>query len=864
MHIKFFKRGTGGGRGPTEYLTNEYVRQTDSFGRHLKNDQGNVVFSRRDPLPEVLRGNPETTRRLIDNINNKYKYTSGVIAFHVDDVPTDEQQKQLMDDFERLAFAGLEFDQYDILWVRHQHEGNTELHMVAPRVELFTGKALNIAPPGHAKFYDALRDSWNYGQGWARPDDPARARLVNTPPTYDKPILVNHAKVREQITQWLTSRVFDGLVTDRAGIVASLEELGEITRKGKDHVSVKPSGFTKAVRLKGGIYAEEFDGSSLGKSGSEAPDGQRTDRETHIKRAEEARSEFESWIERRAGYHKERYQRPDQRNHSFDRETAIRGIESQQLNQESFEMRLGGDRKGIQSEQNISFKQSEVGMAEVQPSGVSGLSDHLKRELGSDAFDVPGAYGDKAGDPFGPANFGEASRKSSILRAVGQSISSFRDRTRSLSGRIWELGAQIKETLRTGYDRVRAEIGGYVEAFTAGVTRARAAFDGAGEQLAGAGRYLSTASDAVGRAAENSDRALRRSSGSFERGIGAVRQYRGDELECFKREISLPEYAAAEGYELIKNESSRNSIIMQRESDDDKIIIATAADGHGTYFSVRDNQDNGSIVDFVQKRKGLNLGQVRKELRPWIGAEPVQMNHRIKKPLPSTADRQKVLQAIGRSQPAGKHEYLVSRGIHPETLADPRFAGVIRRDERDNALFPHYDREGLSGYETKNYGGFTGFASGGKKSIWYSTNTGRSERLVLTETAIDALSYAEVVGTPKDAYVSFAGSMSPDQLNVLKAVFSNAHEAGQALVIATDNDKSGSDFEVQLRDLAPEGMIILRDAPKLGNDWNDTLKGYIENPRKWAAECRTRGTAWPRHSGSGGCVTELKSGPAPK
>ena len=54
MHIKFFKRGTGGGRGPTEYLTNEYVRQTDSFGRHLKNDQGNVVFSRRDPLPEVF------------------------------------------------------------------------------------------------------------------------------------------------------------------------------------------------------------------------------------------------------------------------------------------------------------------------------------------------------------------------------------------------------------------------------------------------------------------------------------------------------------------------------------------------------------------------------------------------------------------------------------------------------------------------------------------------------------------------------------------------------------------------------------------------------------------------------------------
>jgi hypothetical protein len=864
MHIKFFARGTGGGRGPTEYLTSEHVRQSDPSGRSLRDDQGNVVFSRRDPVPEVLRGNPETTRRLIDNISNKFKYTSGVIAFHTDDAPSEKNQRELMDDFEALAFAGLDSDQYDILWVRHTHEGNTELHMVTPRVELFAGKALNIAPPGHSKFYDALRDAWNYEQDWARPNDPSRARLVNTPPTYDKPILVNQAKAREQITQWLISRVSDGLVTDREGIVASLKELGEVTRQGKDSVSVKPFGFTKAVRLKGGIYAEEFNGGSYGELGAEAPAGPGTDREADAESAKKAREDLAGWIERRAGYHKERYQRQIEGIHSFDRGAGNERIEGQHYDQEEAEKRSDRDRESIQPEQNSSPKQPEMGMAEVQLSGASGLSDHLKRELGSDAFDVPGAYEDKAGDPFGPANFESATQRSSVLRAIGCSISFAREETRSLSSRVWELGSQIQTTLRAGYDRVRDEVSGLVKTVTAGITRARAAFDDASEDLAEASYYLSTASDAVGRAAENSDRALRRSSGSFERGIGAVRQYRGDELECFKREISLPEYAAAEGYELIKNESSRNSIIMQRESDDDKIIIATAADGHGTYFSVRDNQDNGSIVDFVQKRKGLNLGQVRKELRPWIGAEPVQMNHRIKKPLPSTADRQKVLQAIGRSQPAGKHEYLVSRGIHPETLADPRFAGVIRRDERDNALFPHYDREGLSGYEIKNYGGFTGFASGGKKSIWYSTNTGRSERLVLTETAIDALSYAEVVGTPKDAYASFAGSMSPDQLDVLKAVFSNAHEAGQALVIATDNDKSGSDFEVQLRDLAPEGMIILRDAPKLGNDWNDTLKGYIENPRKWAAECRTRGTAWPRHSGSGDCVTELKSGPAPK
>lgn len=864
MHIKFFGRGTGGGRGPTEYLTSENVRQLDSNGRTLRDDQGNAVFSRRDPAPEVLRGNPATTRSLIDNISNKYKYTSGVIAFHADDAPTEEQQQQVMDDFERLAFAGLEPDQYDILWVRHTHEGNTELHMVVPRVELSTGKALNIAPPGHEKYFDALRDAWNYEEGWARPDDPARSRLVNTPPTYDKPTLETQAKAREQITQWLTGRVADGLVTDREGIVASLEELGEVTRQGKDYVSVKPAGFAKAVRLKGGIYAEEFkfDGSSIGAAGAKAKAGSGADPEADLESAKKAREELTGWIKRRSGYHEERYQRQAQRRYDFNRELGNTGVAVEHSNEKEAEERFDGNRESIEQEQSRSTEQPEVGMAEVQPASADGLDCHLRRELGPNALDVWRAGENQPGNRSSSANPEQPTGWRGIRQAIGRSVSDLRRKAGSLPGAIRFLGNEIKESVRTGYDRVRDEINRLVESVGSRIERAREAYFGADGQLATAGVQLSTASGRVSEAARRTDRVLQQSSSSFERGIGAVRQHRGDELERFKREISLPEYAASEGYELIKNESSRNSIIMQRESDNDKIIIATAADGHGIYFSVRDDQDNGSIVDFVQKRKGLNLGQVRKELRPWIGADPIQVTHRIKKPLASTADRQKVLQVMGRSQPAGKHAYLVSRGIHPETLSNSRFAGVIRSDDRNNALFPHYDREGLSGYEVKNQD-FTGFASGGKKSLWYSTNLNRADRLVIAETAIDALSHAEAVGSPGDAYASFAGSMSPEQLDVLKSVLNQAHEAGRTLVIATDNDRSGADFEAQLRELAPAGMTIERDAPKHGNDWNNTLTHYIENPRQWAAECRARGIQWPRQGGSGGGGTELTPEPTP-
>ena len=37
---------------------------------------------------------------------------------------------------------------------------------------------------------------------------------------------------------------------------------------------------------------------------------------------------------------------------------------------------------------------------------------------------------------------------------------------------------------------------------------------------------------------------------------------------------------------------------------DDKVIIKRGMDGHYVYFSVRDDRDNGSIIDFVQFRQG--------------------------------------------------------------------------------------------------------------------------------------------------------------------------------------------------------------------------------------------------------------------
>ncbi len=165
MIMTVFPHGTGDGNKPTRYLV-----RPDYPGR-------------KDAPPEVLRGDVGMTRSLIDSITRKWKYTAGALSWHPDDKVSPEKEEEVMDAFERVAFAGLEPDQRNILWVRHVHAGHHELHFVIPRMELSSGKAFNACPPGWEEDFAPFRDLCNHREQWARPDDPAREReeLPNTP-----------------------------------------------------------------------------------------------------------------------------------------------------------------------------------------------------------------------------------------------------------------------------------------------------------------------------------------------------------------------------------------------------------------------------------------------------------------------------------------------------------------------------------------------------------------------------------------------------------------------------------------------------------------------------------------------------------
>ena len=162
-----------------------------------------------------------------------------------------------------------------------------------------------------------------------------------------------------------------------------------------------------------------------------------------------------------------------------------------------------------------------------------------------------------------------------------------------------------------------------------------------------------------------------------------------DELHRFKSDIHFLHYAADRyGYRRSRRESSVASHVLRHPATDDKIVVRKDRDGHWTYFSVRDDRDHGTIVDFVQRRgRHPSLGSVRKELRSWLGTA---------RPLPETfelprrsapADRRSGGRGVRGGTRRGNVRLPQRAGPSPGDLVRSTFRGhLARRCARQRAL----------------------------------------------------------------------------------------------------------------------------------------------------------------------------------
>jgi len=265
MIIRFFKRGKEGS-GAIEYLTNGTLHK--GF--------------------EVLRDDPEVTKKIIHSLNYSHKYSSGVLCFSEKNVDKNILN-EIIDQYETIVFAGLKKDEYNWIVVKHVEKGRTELHFVIPNVNLQLNRSFK--PYFHRidlPLFNAFKDYVNLKYGFSNPNSISRQNTLKK--NFDVENAINRMKrtyktlkekgkkdselkelvgeidyfesreaIKMKITEIISKRIADGLIRSRDDVLRYFNSNDiEVNRIGKDYISVRFEECQKPLRLKGALYGENF------------------------------------------------------------------------------------------------------------------------------------------------------------------------------------------------------------------------------------------------------------------------------------------------------------------------------------------------------------------------------------------------------------------------------------------------------------------------------------------------------------------------------------------------------------------------------------------------------------------------------
>lgn len=301
------------------------------------------------------------------------------------------------------------------------------------------------------------------------------------------------------------------------------------------------------------------------------------------------------------------------------------------------------------------------------------------------------------------------------------------------------------------------------------------------------------------------------------------------------RDIDLIEVMARLGYEPDRNDSDTSRAVYHLEHDK----ISVQGPKFASLYEM--GQGGGGAIDLVMHVKGCKFQEALSLLKTEFGDEAAARSFRRK--WVDSADQQ-IAQVPKRklrawvpefddSRMEGVRTYLTTkRGIRPELIEIMEKDGVLRANSYGSAVFLHRDPDGkYTGCTVRATRGDFKQSLGDKRGAWFQIgdNLREASTVVLTESPIDALSYAQLKPMSEPTcIVSLAGHTLPDELA--------EHLKGKRIVIAFDNPvheaspaaaKAGKDAIQKIKDLNP---FAREDLPKDAKDWNEIVA------RRWKAE----------------------------
>lgn len=295
-------------------------------------------------------------------------------------------------------------------------------------------------------------------------------------------------------------------------------------------------------------------------------------------------------------------------------------------------------------------------------------------------------------------------------------------------------------------------------------------------------------------------------------------------FQQIKERVDLPEMLAHYGYQLRKGENLSKGKWHVFEGDD-TLVVFKGRGNDWMYFNAQDDRDKGSVVDWmrnrvstgriagIEQKPGRNLWQsVNDHFREYLNLPESARPKLSLEPISPMASSDKFTNSYTQNcRPLEDTTYLESRGITKTTLANPQFAGRILNQVHTvqkegmpaityvNTAFPARYEDRVVALELKGPG-YKGQAADSEfsRSLWLSKKPeGKpATHLVVSESAIDTLSYAQLNPNDRAIYASTAGNLTQNKIFEMKRIM--ATENLPAIRSLFDNDTQGHHFDTRL------------------------------------------------------------------
>ena len=295
-------------------------------------------------------------------------------------------------------------------------------------------------------------------------------------------------------------------------------------------------------------------------------------------------------------------------------------------------------------------------------------------------------------------------------------------------------------------------------------------------------------------------------------------------FQKIKEQVELPELLTHYGYNLKKGEELGKGKWHVFEGDD-TLVVFKGRGNDWMYFNSHDDRDKGSVIDWMKNR--VNSGRivgiaqqpdrnvwqtVNDHFRAYLNLPEDQRPKLELPPISQTAPGEKFHSIYTKDcRPLENTAFLESRGITKSTIDNPQFAGRILNQLHTvqkegmpaktfvNTAFPAYHEGRVVGLELKGEG-YKGQApeSEFSRSLWLSKlPEGRpAAHMVVAESALDALSYAQMHPGEKALYASTAGVLTQNKIFEMKRLM--GEERIPSIRAAFDNDTQGHHYDTRL------------------------------------------------------------------